>query len=93
MKVSVVLTFFLISGAFAQTERNVYPSSGPTDAKVDTTTDIDGFSNNPIDQGAGEQKMESTHERDQSDFKEGPYDREGKYDYLPTEEERESESP
>lgn len=76
----LMLGIFILSLplAHAVPDLQVYPNSGPTDAKVDEITDIDQFSGykSGIDK---EQKQEEKPDP----FELGPYDSEGNYQYVP----------
>jgi hypothetical protein len=61
--------------------KDVYPNSGPTDARVDENTDI-----TPATAPAQEQEADEKNERPikkDDDFVKGPYDKDGFYRYVP----------
>lgn len=79
MKRIIVWIFFLtVPLAQAVPNLQVYPNSGPTDAKVDEITDIDQFSRYK----PGTDKVQKQ-EVKPDPFELGPYDSEGNYQYIP----------
>lgn len=77
---SLIAWLFILSVPLARAVPNlqVYPNSGPTDAKVDEITDIDRFSGYQRETNKV-QKQEA--EPDPFDL--GPYNSEGNYQYIP----------
>lgn len=77
---SLIVWLFIRSVPMAQAVPNlqVYPNSGPTDARVDEITDIDGFSGYK----RGTDKVQKQ-EVKPDPFELGPYDSKGNYQYIP----------
>ena len=77
---ALIVWIFILSLPLVQAVPNlqVYPNSGPTDARVDEITDIDRFS--------GYQSAPNKVQKQEvkpAPLKLGPYDSEGNYRYTP----------